>query len=115
MPARVKDASLVLLVLVNLVLLCTVLAYVLHLPQANAQVFKPPAPPGAGDRFLAVSALIGGGGANALFVLDTAQQRLYTWVPQSGIPGVNLILRDVRDLAEDFARQPAPAVPPRTR
>jgi hypothetical protein len=115
MPPKAKDAALVLLVLVNVILLCAVLAYVLHLPQANAQApQQAPAAAGA-DRFLAVSALLGSGGANVLFVLDPAQQRLYSWVPQASISGVTMVLRDVRDLRADFTKQPAPAVPRRTR
>jgi hypothetical protein len=115
MPPKAKDAALVLLVLVNVILLCAVLAYVLQLPQANAQpAQQAPAAPRA-DRFLAVSGMVESSGVNALFVLDPAQQRLYAWVPQAGTPGASMMLRDIRDLRADFARQPAPAVPPRTR
>jgi hypothetical protein len=113
MPPRVKDAALVVLVLVNVILLCTVLAYVLHLPQANAQGAQNTV--GGSGRFLVVSATVDSGGANALFVLDSSQERLYAWMPQRAGGNTGMMLRDTRDLRADFAKQPTPAVPPRTR
>jgi hypothetical protein len=108
MPRRTKDAALVVLVLLNALLLCTVLAQAFQLPRANAQ----PADTG-GNRFLAVSGLVGGGGANAIYVLDTGQQRLYSWSPVASGAGTSMVLRDMRDLRQDFARQATPAVPRR--
>ena len=108
MPRRTKDAALVVLVLVNALLLFTVLAQALQLPRANAQPVE-----SGGSRFLAVSGLIGGGGTNAIYILDTGQQRLYSWTPAVSGAGTGIVLRDMRDLREDFAKQPTPAVPPR--
>ena len=113
MPPRAKEAALVVLVLVNVVLLCIVLGYVLHLPQANAQTA--PSLAGGGGRFLAVSGMIDSGGVNALYVLDPVQQKLYAWVPPRSGTGPAMMLRDTRDLRADFAKQQAPAVPPRKR
>lgn len=108
MPRRTKDAALVVLVLLNALLLCTVLAQAFQLPRANAQAAEP-----GGGRFLAVSGLIGGGGVNAIYVLDAGQQRLYSWAPVASGAGTGMVLRDMRDLRQDFAKQPTPAVPPR--
>jgi hypothetical protein len=108
MPRRTKDAALVVLVLLNVVLLCTVLAQVFQLPRANAQPAET-----RGTRFLAVSGLIEAGGANALYVLDAGQQKLYSWAPVASGLGTGMVLRDIRDLRQDFSRQPTPAVPPR--
>jgi len=113
MPPRAKDAELVLLVLVNVILLCTVLGYVLHLPQASAQTAHSLV--GGGGRFLSVSGMIDSGGVNALYVLDPVQQKLYAWVPPRSGTGPAMMLRDTRDLRADFAKQQAPAVPPRKR
>jgi hypothetical protein len=113
MPPRAREAALVLLVLVNVALLCIVLGYVLHLPQANAQTALNAA--GGGGRFLAVSGMVDGGGTNALYVLDPVQQKLYAWAPQRSGMGTGMMLRDTRDLRADFAKQPTPAVPPRKR
>ena len=110
MPSKAKDAAMVVLVLVNVVLLCAVLAQVLQLPQANAQA---PAAP-AGQRFLAVSGQVQSE-TDAVYMIDASQQRLYAWIPNQATGGANLILRDVRDLRQDFSKQPTPAVPPRPR
>ncbi len=111
MPRKTREAALVVLVLINVILLCTVLAYVLQLPQAHAQA----ANAGGGQGYLAVSALIEAGGTNAMFVLDPAQQRLYAWAPVRGGQAVTWAPRDMRDLRQDFSKQPTPAVPPRNR
>ena len=50
-----------------------------------------------------------------MYVIDTSQQRLYTWIPNQLTAGANMILRDTRDLRQDFSKQPTPVVPPRTR
>jgi hypothetical protein len=110
MARRTRDAALVVLVLLNGILLCTVLAQVLQLPQAHAQVTET-----GGARFLAVSTRIDTSGLSALHVLDPVQQRLYSWVPTQAGPGVVVMLRDARDMRQDFGKQPTPAVPPRTR
>lgn len=110
MPPRVKDAALVVLVLANVVLLCTALAYVLHLPQADAQVAEPPA---ENVRFLGASGQIETGFLNVVYVLDTREQRLYSWTPNRVANSVNMVLRGWRDLRADFSKQPVPAVPPR--
>jgi hypothetical protein len=112
MPPRAREAALVVLVLVNVILLCIVLGYVLHLPQASAQTTHSPA---TGGRFLAVSGLVDSGGVNALYVLDPLQQKLYVWTPARFGTNASMMLRDTRDLRADFAKQPAPAVPPRKR
>jgi hypothetical protein len=112
MPPRARDAALVVLILVNVVLLCTVLAYVLHLPQASAQMAHSSL---GGNRFLAVSGMIDAGGMNALYVLDPVQQKLYAWVPQRSGSNAGMMLRDTRDLRADFAKQTPPAVQPRKR
>lgn len=67
MPPKVKDAALVVLVLVNVVLLCAVLAQAFHLPQANAQA---PAAP-AGQRYLAISGQVQSD-LFAMYVIDRA-------------------------------------------
>lgn len=108
MPRRTKDAALVMLILLNALLLCTVLAQAFQLPRANAETVE-----AGGNRFLAVSGLIGGGGANAIYVLDTSQQKLYSWSPVASGAGTNMVPRDMRDLRQDFAKQAAPAVPRR--
>ncbi len=79
MPRRAREVALVVLVVVNVILLCTLLAHVVRLPQASAQSAVEAAV--GGNRFLAVSGQIETGGTSVLFVLDTSQQRLYAWAP----------------------------------
>jgi hypothetical protein len=110
MPPRAKDAMLVVLVLVNVVMLCAVLGQVFQLPRANAQAIEVP----AAQRFLAVSGQVQPG-FDVMYVIDTLQQRLYAWIPNRGSSPASMILRDMRDLRLDFSKQPTPVVPPRPR
>ncbi len=112
MPRRTRDAAIALLVLVNLVLLCAVLAQAISLPKADAQVA---AGGQGGGQFLAVSGQVQSG-LDAEYVIDATHDRLFVLSPSR--TGGNLApmeLTDMRDLKADFAKQPAPTVPPRGR
>jgi hypothetical protein len=111
MPSKAKDAVLAVLVLMNVLLLCVVLSAVVQPSRAIAQV--PAAPVASGSqRFLAVSGQIQSG-FDAMYMIDSVQQRLYVWTPNRMTGGAGMVLRDMRDLRQDFAKQPAPAVPRR--
>lgn len=118
MPRRAKDAAIALLVLVNVMLLCTVLTYVVALPRAHAQVapeeLTPAQPPVSGP-FLAVAGQIQTG-SDAQYVLDLNQQQLFVFSP-TRTPGnvTTMQLTDRWDMKSEFAKQPTPAIPPRRR
>lgn len=111
MPRRTKDAAIGLLVLVNIALLCTALTWLVHLPQANAQT---PGQLPAGGQYLVVAGQVQTG-VDAQYVLDVGQQRLYVFSPGRSTSNVIMNLTDMRDLKVDFAKQPTPTIPPRTR
>lgn len=114
MPRRTRDAAIVLLVLTNVVLLCTALTWIVHLPQARAQTPAPIQQTGA-NQYLAISGQVQSG-IDAQYLLDINQQRLYVLSP-SRVGGSNTTMQvtDVRDLRADFASPTAPAIPPRGR
>ncbi len=111
MPPRAKHAVLVVLVLVNVALLCTVLASAVQLPRAHAQ---PAAAGGLSDQYLAVAGQIQSA-FDAVYVLDSVEERLYVYVPVRSGTSSALEARSSRDLEADFSRQPRPVVPPRRR
>jgi hypothetical protein len=117
MPRRTKDAAIALLVVVNVVLLCTVLGYVVAVPRANGQAVPDQLAPGptGGGSFLAVAGQIQTG-LDAQYVIDVNQQRLYVFSPaRTGGSTVTMQLTDTRDLRADFAKQSSPTIPPRAR
>lgn len=110
MPRRTRDAAIGLLVVLNVVLLCTVLTYVMALPKANAQA----APQAGGGQFLAVTGEVQSG-LDAMYIVDLNSQVLYSLAPIRTGSGVVMQATDRRDLRAAFSRQPTPTVPPRGR
>ena len=106
MPRRTKDAAIVALLVLNLVLLCAVVLHVLQLPRANAQMLGGR----AGDRFLVVTGEIQEG-YDAIYIIDAQLKQLYVLTPSRTVGQTAAILRARRNLELDFAKQPTPPAP----